>query len=149
MQTHLALLTPVPVEHLISGLAVCAREGRVAYGSNNGLRLAELRHDLEGEECDVLFFASHESTSGPAKVTWVGRFKGLREPRNRRHPEHKRLRPPTTDGDGAWMIFYEVSELRKLEPDETIPVASLKSTTGKKLSKAYIPEGPLIVETPW
>ena len=70
MQTHLALLTPVPVEHLHSGLEVCTREGRVAYGSNSGLCLAGLRHDLEGEECDVLFFASHEGVSGPAKVTW-------------------------------------------------------------------------------
>ena len=149
MQTHLALLTPVPADHLLSGLEVCAREGRVAFGSNNGLRLAELRHDLEGEECDVLFFASQEGLSGPTKVTWVGRFKGLREPRNGRHPEHERLRPLTTDGDGAWMIFYEVSDLRKLGPGEAIPIASLKSSTGKKLSATYIPEGPLIVETPW
>ena len=47
------------------------------------------------------------------------------------------------------MIFYEVSDLRKLGPGEAIPIASLKSSTGKKLSATYIPEGPLIVETPW
>lgn len=149
MAAHIALLTPVPLEHLVSGLDVCAREGRVAYGSDAGLCLAQLRHDLEGNDCDVLFYASHGIGQIVPMVTWVGRFRGLRDPRGGRHPEHDRLRPPTTDEDGAWSIFYEISDLRRLEPGEGIPVSTLRSTTGRKLSKTYIPEGPMIVETPW
>jgi hypothetical protein len=36
-----------------------------------------------------------------------------------------------------------------LQPGEGIPVSTLRSTTGRKLSKTFIPEGPMIVETPW
>lgn len=148
-QSEVALLTPVPLEHLESGLAVCEREGRVAYGTESGMVLSELAALAKDAECTVLFYASHTSSSGPARVTWSARFLGLVEAKSGRHPEHNRLRPRSTDSDGDWLIFYEVADLKKLEPADQLTLGSLKTTKGKKLAKTFIPQGPTLIENPF
>lgn len=144
-----ALLTPVPLEHLESGLDVCEREGRVAYGSDNGMVLAELAAAANGAECPVLFYASHSADHGPAKVTWIGRFVRIEGAKAGRHPFTDRLRPTSTANDGAFVAFYEVADLRRAEPHERLPLSSLKTLAGKKLAANFVPLGPTLVQNPF
>lgn len=147
--SEVALLTPVPLEHLVSGEAVSRREGRVAYGSESGMILSELAAAATDAECMVVFYASHAVPDGPPRISWRGRFVGLTGAKSGRHPDHDRLRPPSTDSDGDWLVFYEVADLQRLEPDDQIPLQSLKTPKGKTLSKAFIPQGPTLIENPF
>jgi hypothetical protein len=147
--SEVALLTPVPLEHLKSGEAVCRREGRVAYGSESGMVLSELAAAATDAECKVLFYASHTAPDGPPRVTWSGRFVGLTGAKAGRHPDHDRLRPPSTDSDGDWLVFYEVADLKQLDSADQLPLHSLKTPKGKKLAGAFIPQGPTLIENPF
>src|SRR2546428_8326838 len=95
---HIALLAPVPLRHLGSGLVVCDREGRVAFGSaafDVFHRLDSERHELL---VDVYIYASHADIVRP-EVSWraryvrfvAGVFGGV-------HELGMKLRPPTTEG---------------------------------------------------
>lgn len=59
-----ALLTPVPAQHLTSGLEVCAALGRVTFGTDAGMALATFSH-LVGKDsnADILFYASESLIS--------------------------------------------------------------------------------------
>ncbi len=46
---------------------------------------------------------------------------------------------------GAWAVYWIVDGLRRL--DEPIPLGSLRLPGGRKLSPAFIPRGPIRVET--
>ncbi len=143
-----ALLAPVPHLHLESGYPVCQREGRVAYGSDSVEVMSMAAAAAREAKVRVLFYASHAPDAAPPRVTWVGRFLRLETPRQGRHPQHDRLRPSTTDDDGAWQIFYEIADLERLSPAEQLPLAVLKKRGGAKLSKAFVPLGPLLIENP-
>lgn len=147
--SEVALLTPVPLEHLESGEGVCEREGRVAYGSESGMVLSELAAAATDAECTVLFYASHATPAGPPTITWSGRFVGLTGAKGGRHPDHDRLRPPSTDSDGSWLVFYEVADLKRLEPSDQLPLETLKTPKAKKLAKAFVPQGPMLIENPF
>ena len=152
LPAHVALLAPVPLEHLRSGSVVCAKEGKVAFGSRSFDAFAKLRDLADGAACDVLIYASDARLPGPPKVTWMARYVRFVEAKAGRHPDGMKFRPPTTesysaDNHGHWYIFWEVSNLRELPPAEYKAVSSLKSIDGKgKLAETYIPRGPIVVE---
>jgi hypothetical protein len=56
-----ALLAPVPEEHLLSGQETLRESGKVAFGSKNWELFNTLRELLKGDECDVLTYASEAS----------------------------------------------------------------------------------------
>lgn len=143
-----ALLAPVPNPHLESGYPVCQREGRVAYGSDSVEVMSMTAAEARGSKIRVLFYASHAPDAVPARVTWIGKFVQLEAPRNGRHPQQDRLRPPTTKDDGAWQIFYEVSDLQPFPASEHLLLSELKKRRGPKLSKTFLPLGPLLIENP-
>lgn len=152
LTAHVALLAPVPLEHLISGADVCAKEGKVAFGSRAFEAFAKLQHEANGAPCDVLIYASDAKASGPPTVLWRTRYQGFVEAKAGRHPAGMQFRPPTTaqyhgDNQGHWYIFWEVSDLRPLTPAERIDISKLKSFAQKgKLAKTFVPLGPLVVE---
>lgn len=147
--SEVALLAPVPHQHLESGCPVCQREGRVAYGSDSVEVMAMAAAAARDASVRVLFYASHAPDAAPPRVTWIGRFLQLETPRKGRHPQHDRCRPPTTDDDGAWQIFYEVADLERLSPLMQSPLAGLKKRDGLKLSKTFVPLGPVLIENPF
>ncbi len=80
----MALLAPVPHEHLVSGAEVCAREGKVAFGSMKWDLFRQLDAIASGEKVPVHLYASavdipiRLSRSGPrapdaAAKTFLGR----------------------------------------------------------------------------
>jgi hypothetical protein len=53
---HIALLAPVPLQHLVSGQSVCAAEGRVAFGSRAWELFRELDSLRKGLPVDVYVY---------------------------------------------------------------------------------------------
>lgn len=141
--SEIALLAPVPLEHLESGLLKCASAGQVAFGSDSGMVLTELAAYASSADCPVLFYASHPG-SMPPTVTWTGCFAGLKGKN-----DAKAFRPGSTDSDGEFLIYYVVADLKKLAANQHLLISSLKTSKGKKLAKTFVPIGPTLIENPF
>jgi hypothetical protein len=148
---HLALLAPVPVEHLEDAIKVCERTGRVAFGSRASGVFRELDECRIGLPVSVYIYASGEPGSAFPEVLWVGRYVGQVEGKNGTHPDGMKHRPRSTgkyptDNKGNWAIFWELDQILRLKPEER---RSMNSFTGYKSGKAYkkhfIPRGPMLV----
>lgn len=147
--SDIALLTPVPLQHLESGLAKCRQTGLVVYGTEATIVLSDFAKSVEdGSSADIFFYASEGRAVGPPVVTYRGRFEDYRGARaGRADKEWSRHRPDSTSSDGAWQSFYAVSDLRKLE--EPIPISQFsKRNTATTLSRTFYPRGPIIIDAP-
>lgn len=151
LTTHskIALLAPVPEEHLVSGLAKCRAEGKVAFGS----RLWELFRDLDdardGLAVEAYLYASRSQKLGPPKVRWHGIYIGHVEVRGGAHPDGAKYIPESANSDRRdhWAVFWEVTGLSQLEKSECVPMnhfVGLK--TRAKYKSSFVPERPLLVE---
>ena len=143
-----ALLAPIPLEHLSDGVEVCTREGKVAFGSQAWETLTKFE-DLGGVGAPVLIYASHNPSHVGAVVTWVARYADYVESRGGAHPARDRYRPPSChdeDRTGHWAGFYEVESLRQL--DDPIPITTLRNPQGKPFKANFVPEGPTVIAVP-
>lgn len=146
-----ALLAPVPLVHVEDGAEVCARQGKVAFGSRAWQLFRELdalRHDRPVE---VYIYASH-SPETACDVTWRARYVRHVQSDGGAHPEGMRFRPPSTglhpsDNTGHWAVFWEVEELERLP--EPIAIGGLRGL-GKPTAyaRSFVPEGPVLIERP-
>ena len=149
-----ALLAPVPEEHLHDGAVVCAQQGKVAFGSRAFETFLELDGIRDGAPVDVYIYASHTVRDGPAKATWAATYVGQAKAPGGAHPDGRKYRPPSTfehesDNKGHWALFCEVANLRRLSEEEAILVRDMQGWKHKtKYDKFFIPEGPLIIERP-
>lgn len=152
--SNVALLAPVPLIHLTDGAVVCQAKGKVAFGSRAWEVFRDLDRARVGEAVDVLIYASHANSDGPASVTWRAKYIGHVEAKNGAHPEGMKYRPPSTaehpsDNVGFWAVFWEVADLYELSADEITPVKELQGMAGKYFKASFVPEGPIIVPNPW
>ena len=92
---NFAVLAPVPLRHLQSGLEVCRREGKVAFGSNAFLFFHDLDNQRAGQPVPVYFYASHYP-SGKPEISWKGIFIGFYNEENIPYTNKNQYRPPTT-----------------------------------------------------
>ena len=147
---HVALFAPVPHEHLVSGVAVARDQGRVAFGSRAWEVFRELDKIRKGMPVDVYIYASHADSPGPLEVSWHARYIGHVDSVGGAHPAGMRYRPPTTvtDSSGYWAVFWEVEDLAELPTDGRIHVTGLTGYGKKKPYRAFIPEGPILIELP-
>lgn len=151
--SNIALLAPVPIEHLISGKEVCGREGKIAFGSNVFELFRELDNERAGLEVDVFFYAS-KSGAVDQTVSWHGVYVGNVESIGGAHPDGMRFRPPTTarypeDNSGHWGIFYEVRELKELGDDDRLAVSDLTGYgKGRRYKDDFPPRRPYLIEHP-
>ena len=145
-----ALLAVVPHQHLVSGLQTQSASGRVAYGTDNAMLLPELEHELGGQSCCVLIYASEAPYSGAPMARWRAIYSRQTPAKHGRHPEHATYRPSTTDSDGAWLTFWEVIDLEELPTEEALPMSKLRARRRKtNLPADYIPKGPLVIDNPY
>lgn len=146
-----ALLAPVPIEHLRDAIAVCEAEGKVAFGSRAWEVFRELDAERHGAPVDVYIYPSGDPKSEKLEASWYGRYVGHVESKNGAHPEGMRLRPPSTakypaDNKGHWAVFWELDQIRELPAIERISTGDFVGhKTGKQYKKNFVPEGPLIV----
>jgi hypothetical protein len=150
----IAVLAPVPEEHLIDGAEVCVREGKIAYGSRAFEMFVQLDSLRAGEPVDVHIYASHVVRDGPARATWAATYIGFVPSPDGSHPDGPRYRPESTfkyptDNKGHWALFWEVTGLRKLPDAESLLIRDMRGWKSKtKYDKFFVPEGPLIIERP-
>jgi hypothetical protein len=151
-----AILAPVPEEHLVDGVSVCEKQGKVAFGSRAWevfRKVDRLRH---GDPVDVWIYASHRPT-GAAPIlaaSWRATYLGHVQAKRGAHPDGMTYRPPSTfkyptDNQGHWAIFWEVTSLRQIPTGERLKFPQLRGL-GKKpyYGRIFVPEGPLIIEHP-
>jgi hypothetical protein len=114
LTADVALLTPVPEHHLLSGLHQCEDTGFVAFGSDAGMVLSELKQLVDADHpADILFYASESASVGPPQATFRGRFVDYDGAvGGKAKAAWQKHRPPSTATDGPWMSFYLVSGLQ-------------------------------------
>jgi hypothetical protein len=150
---NVALLAPVPLEHLIDGAKVVLVEGKVAFGSRAWEVFRELDALRQGLPVEVYIYASHASPPGALEASWIGRYIGHVESAGGAHPAGMRFRPASTgkyikDNLGKWAVFWELDLLEEL-PVSTRPRVTEFTGFGKQKRYApFVPEGRFWSSTP-
>lgn len=148
---NVALLAPVPLEHLKDGQNVVTTEGKVAFGSRAWEVFRELDKIRGNQPVDVFIYASHSGNSGQPKATWKARYIGHVEGRKGAHPDGLKFRPPSTtqsvsDNAGHWAIFWEVQDLQQLPTADAVPISDMQGYGRKaKYRKDFFPGGPILI----
>ncbi len=148
---EVALLAPVPLAHIESAIEVCEKEGRVAFASNHFELFPKLDSIREGSFVDVYIYASFSNEDIGPQVSWVARYTGHVESIEGTHPDGMRFRPPSTsswegDNEGFWAVFWEVDQIRRLSPEEYIPIGKFSGFgKSKPYLRNFVPEGPILV----
>ena len=150
--TSVALLAPVPEEHLLSGQAVCLSKGLVAFGSKNWDLFSKLKNVLpESSGCEALIYASDAARPlSPPRVTWSAKYISFSVAINGAHKYGMKFRPESTqkypaDNHGHWVVFWEVTDLIPLIPD--IKIGLLRGfEKPHPYLKNFIPKGPLLIQ---
>ena len=143
MAEAVALLAPVPHMHLDSGLDVCRTKGSVIFGSDRW-GLFEDRGVAPG--APVYIYASLLHAKGQPLVTWQAEY--VRYIRHEEmHGAETQRRPPTTEAEteGTFVGYWEVRNLRRLEPDEAFPITDLTPEDSAHFSQVFVPHGPVAV----
>ena len=146
-----ALLAPVPEEHLHSGQETQRESGKVAFGSKNWELFNTLGELLKGDECDVLLYASDALRPlNPPTATWSARFVGFTVAVNGAHKNGMKYRPASTakyplDNQGNWTVFWEVTNLKPTPPGVKISLLRGFEKPHAYLKK-FIPKGPVLIQ---
>jgi hypothetical protein len=141
---NIALLAPVPLEHLESGEK---KTGRVAFGSRADKLFVKLDERRGKDAVDVYIYASH--SGGPAVVSWKARYVKTVPAVSGSYPKnHPTNRPESTFTDTPdSTVFWEVDDLKPLKPP--IPIGELRGLDNKKnYGHQFRPRGPLLIEDP-
>jgi len=146
-----ALLAPVPEEHLLSGRATVSEVGKVAFGSKNWELFNKLAELLKDDECEVLLYASDAIRPlNPPTATWSARFVGFNVAVNGAHKHGMKYRPQSTkkyqlDNQGNWTVFWEVKNLQTIRPGVKISLLRGFEKPHAYL-KNFIPKGPVLIQ---
>lgn len=149
-----AILAPVPLQHLQSGVAIARDTSFVAFGSRKWELFRKVDELRSGARVPVLIYPSHELL--PAKisfiVSWVGWYVGSEESGSGKHSKGMVHRPPTTDDDTSgnrddWAVFWHVCDLRELPIAQRLPISAIRTVKGG-WRKSAPPRGPELVATP-
>ena len=151
---NIALLAPVPREHLDSALNTVQKVAKVAFGSRKWDVFDKLDKKREGKPVNVYIYESYGDGQYDFRVSWHARYLGKLEAVNGAHP-NKDFRPDSTakyPGDnegGDWVLFWEVDSLQKLPELERVHVGTFAAYGKKKpYGNSFAPRGPLLVNQP-
>ena len=153
--SNVALLAPIPKEHLEAGRETVKTEGKVAFGSMKWETFRKLDELRVGMPVDVYIYESDGSGKFNSNASWRGRYVGHKDSEFGAPPTAIRpFRPQSTlkyegDNQGHWAVFWVLDSLEPAPPKEQIWVGEL---TGYEKEKAYghsfSPEGPILIEHP-
>lgn len=154
---NIALLAPVPAEHLKSALQLLKTEQKIAFGSMNFFLFQELdakRHDLP---VDVYIYASRKEDCPDAAPFWRAIYIGsipCSETKPGSHPCGTKYRPESTlkyalDNEGHWLVFWEIRDLKPASQEDWWPIGEMTGYGKKRrYGKFFVPEGPYLIEHP-
>ena len=149
--SDIAILAPIPHEHLISGIKVTETSGFVAFGSRKWEMFRAL-DDVRGKQpVPVLIYPSHTSGSSPmpVKCSWLGWYIGHVESPNGKHPHGETHRPVSAESDtiGHWAVFWHIAQLERLPSEEEVKIQDLQTIKGG-WRKNSPPRGPELIAAP-
>lgn len=151
---HFAILAPVPLEHLHSGLDVIETQGKVAFGTRKWELFRRIDEMREGSRVAVLIYPSHLDGEGGATlvVSWFGWYVGAVDSVGGAHPDGMKYRPATTakypsDNKGDWAAFWHVEGLRELPPAKRLSIGKIPGIKGG-WRKTAPPRGPELITLP-
>jgi len=152
--SNVALLAPVPKEHLDDGRETVLAKGKVAFGSRAWETFRKLDELRKGTPVDVYIYESDGGGHIDYLTSWRGRYIGHVDSDLGAHPAGMTFRPPSTekyptDNAGYWAVFWELDSLEPVNPGERIHVSQFTPYGKKKAyGHAFSPEGPLLIEHP-
>lgn len=95
--SNIALLAPVPKEHLDDGETTALQKGKVAFGSMKWETFRDLDKLCKGMPVDVYIYESDGSGKFNSKTSWRGRYIGHKDSEMGAPPaEIKPFRPDST-----------------------------------------------------
>jgi hypothetical protein len=143
---HIALLAPVPFAHLKSATEADTPNGQVAFATRDWELFNKLDGSRAGMPVDVYIYESHPEGSFEGKATWHARYVRLETDRHKA----RAYRPKSTETDTVeGEVYWIVERLRRMEPNEHIPVADFIAFRNMKpYGKSFPPHRPLLVEHP-
>lgn len=151
---HFAILAPVPLEHLETGLTVCDAAGYVAYGTMKWELFRQIDDLREGEPVPVLIYPSDTDTPSHSNymVSWWGWYVGHSRSKGGAHKDGMLHRPSSTekyeaDNKGHWAIFWHLEGLRQLPSSMYLPLGKIPTIAGGWRKNAP-PRGPELVTLP-
>jgi hypothetical protein len=146
---NIALLAPVPLEHLLDAQEIIETEGKVAFGSQRFDLFRQLDSERNGLPVDVYIYASRREGQPEGETFWVARYVGRVESDLGAHPGGMRFRPRSTTDDTAFAVFWEVDALKSVAQSEWCQLSGLTGFEKKKpYGKPFVPEGPILIEHP-
>lgn len=74
--SNIALLAPVPLEHLTTGKKVAEAHGKVAFGSQMFELFRKLDLERKGQPVEVYIYASHHEGYPDGVIYWRARYIG-------------------------------------------------------------------------
>jgi hypothetical protein len=144
-----ALLAPVPLVHLKAGLDVYQKEGKVAFGSDNA-RLFEKLEEERGQQSVEVYILATKSDAAEEAVNrcWRARYVRCKPSINGEHPDGKKYRPETTEGE-KWDVFWEVEQLMEAPNNEQFAISDFCGwNKAQSYKNSFVPRGPLLVKPP-
>ena len=146
---NIALLAPVPLEHLLDAREIVETEGKVAFGSQRFDLFRQLDSERNGLPVDVYIYESRREGHPEGETLWRARYVGREESDLGAHPSGMRFRPKSTTDDTAFAVFWEVDELRPAAQGEWCRLSDLTGFEKKKpYGQPFVPEGPILIEHP-
>jgi len=152
--SNIALLAPVPKEHLDDGRKAQLERGKVAFGSMKWKTFRELDELCKGMPVDVYIYESEGIGKFNANATWRGRYIGHVESDMGAHPAGLTFRPESTakytaDNQGHWAVFWELDLLEPVPQVKEVWVGDFTGYGKKKaFGHSFSPEGPILIEHP-
>lgn len=128
--SNIALLAPVPKEHLDDGAKTVVDKGKVAFGSMKWETFRDLDKLRAGMPVDVYIYESDGVGKFDSNATWRGRYIGHIESEMGAHPAGLTFRPESTakytaDNQGHWAVFWELDSLEPVPKEEAVWVGAL------------------------
>lgn len=144
------LLAPIPLD-LLNDAHLELGPGEVALGSRAWEVFRKLDEIRGGHSVRVWIYASHNPAQPvPASATWTARYVRHVESIGGAHPDSHRYRSAIAqpeDGLGFWAVFWHVTDLEELTPDEWRPISRMQGLGQRRpYGHPFEPEGPMLIE---
>jgi hypothetical protein len=146
---NIALLAPVPLEHLLDAQQVLETEEKVAFGSQRYDLFRQLDKERNGQPVDVYIYASRREGQPEGETFWRATYVEHVKSDLGVYPGDRRFRPKSTAGDTAFAVFWEVKALKPVAASEWCQPSGLTGFGKKKpYGQPFVPEGPILIQHP-
>jgi len=152
---HIALLAPVPKEHLADAKKTVTTMSKVAFGSRAYDVFLKLEEERGDKSVDAYIYESYGNGAYDFRVSWHARYLGYVGAVNGAHPDGMKFRPASTaqyagDNEGGdWLLFWEVDHLEEIPKSVRMHVGEFVPYGKRKpYGNSFAPRGPMLVNRP-